>query len=297
MNNIEFKASIQKAKKFPIPAMLEYFGHIPCREKGSELYYFSPFRDEKTPSFLVNIKGNVTNDFGDKTFSGDAIRLYQNLTKCTFLNALHDLCNNKININTGSNLIKYAPIIQEKKQIEIKEIKEKITDRNLIEYLESRCINPETANLYCKEVHYKQTNGKIYKSIGFKNDSGGYELRGANFKACLGSKDITTIKSNITTSIALFEGFFDFLSYMEFNKKNPIILESGFNKIILNSNSLIQKVKKDRCCIYSFLDNDNSGIKTFEKLKEINPNCIISNMTKNLNLKTDLNDYLIEQYA
>jgi hypothetical protein len=49
--------------------------------------------------------------------------------------------------------------------------------------------------------------------LGFKNDSGGYELRSEFFKGSNSPKDITAFK-NRGKKVAAFEGFFDFLSFI-----------------------------------------------------------------------------------
>ena len=39
-------------------------GHTPAKIHGNDYWYFSPFRDEQTPSFKVNRKFNVWYDHG-----------------------------------------------------------------------------------------------------------------------------------------------------------------------------------------------------------------------------------------
>lgn len=51
--------------------------------------------------------------------------------------------------------------------------------------------------------------------MGFKNDSEGYELRNEFFKGSSSPKDITSFK-NEGKKVAVFEGFFDFLSFISF---------------------------------------------------------------------------------
>lgn len=282
---------IKKANEFPIIDLLDYFGFQPCENRGNEYVYFSPFRNEKTPSFFVNVKKNVTKDFGDQNNSGDAIRLYMNLTKKGFIEAVNDLNNNKIRIGTSTNF-SYEPIkIVEKKKPEIVLIKDKIENKNLIHYLNSRKISIETANLYCKEIHYKQPNGKVYYGIGFGNNSGGYEIRSADFKSCLGNKDITTIlNKNLNDVVLIFEGFFDFMSFIEL--KNPKPLNQTY--LILNSNSLINKLKLENSFwVNCYLNNDKSGIKATQKIKDlISENCVFRDWSEHY--KTDLNDYLVK---
>ena len=58
---------------------------------------------------------------------------------------------------------------------------------------------------------------KYTMAIGFKNDSGGYELRNPYFKGSSSPKDITTF-NNGAKEATVFEGFIDFLSFMAIHK-------------------------------------------------------------------------------
>ena len=110
-----------------------------------------------------------------------------------------------------------------------------------------------------KEVEY-ELNGKKYFGIGFFNNSGGVEIRNKYFKMCLGKKDVTLIKNelNISTEIVIFEGFFDYLTFRNLEKKEN--LSSDY--LILNSTAMLFKVEEllkvyDK--IFLFLDNDSNG--------------------------------------
>lgn len=58
---------------------------------------------------------------------------------------------------------------------------------------------------------------KEYYGIGFKNDSGGYEIRNPYIKTSSAPKDIKTITNNAKEAV-VFEGFFDFLSFITIHK-------------------------------------------------------------------------------
>ncbi|MCI5167144.1 MAG: hypothetical protein D3903_13875 [Candidatus Electrothrix sp. GM3_4] len=92
----------------------------------------------------------------------------------------------------------------------------------LISYLSERKIDIPTAKKYLVEIHYSLED-KNYFTIGFKNDSDGYETRNSIFKGCLLKKDITTIQGEKDSkTVFLFEGFLDFLSYLTLKKKQSI---------------------------------------------------------------------------
>jgi hypothetical protein len=63
----------------------------------------------------------------------------------------------------------------------------------LLRYLSERNIDLCIARKECVELHFSH-NGKNYFAIGFKNKSGGYEVRNRFFKGCMSPKDITHIR-------------------------------------------------------------------------------------------------------
>ena len=77
-----------------------------------------------------------------------------------------------------------------------------------MEYLKSRKVENQTT--FLKEIHY-QINDKSYFGIGFKNDSGVYEIR-INTQKYVWEKDISTIK-NGENHFENIRRFFDFLSF------------------------------------------------------------------------------------
>ncbi len=129
----------------------------------------------------------------------------------------------------------------------------------LVRYYRSRRIADEIANQYLQEVRYK--NGeKVYYALGFKNDAGGYELRSKYFKGSSHPKAPSRIK-NGAENLAVFEGFFDFLSYRTIHLEQPAPLRDF---LILNSTSFfelelpfMQTYKQ----VHLYLDHDNIGNK------------------------------------
>lgn len=55
--------NITEAKKIRIVDYLRQIGHEPKRICGTQYWYLSPFRDERTPSFKVNDLRNEWYDF------------------------------------------------------------------------------------------------------------------------------------------------------------------------------------------------------------------------------------------
>ena len=55
--------TIDEAKQINIADYLHSLGHDPVRQQGHNLWYKSPFRDERVPSFKVNTGRNLWYDF------------------------------------------------------------------------------------------------------------------------------------------------------------------------------------------------------------------------------------------
>jgi hypothetical protein len=113
------------------------------------------------------------------------------------------------------------------------------------------------ANRYCREVRYK-INEKIYYGIGFKNDAGGFEIRNSFCKNSSSPKGITSIK-NGANKVGVFEGFFDFLSFLVLH---PNSQHSEWDFCILNSLSFFEKARpflEQYESIHLLLDSDTAG--------------------------------------
>ena len=66
--------TIAEAKQLRIVDYLARLGHRPRSIKSDQYWYFSPLRDERTPSFKVNARLNEWYDFGAAT-GGDLVEL------------------------------------------------------------------------------------------------------------------------------------------------------------------------------------------------------------------------------
>lgn len=177
--------------------------------------------------------------------------------------------------------------MENRESITIRDI-QAISHPKLIEWINVRKIDLSLANLYCREVHY-QVRDKMYFSIGFESDKGGYELSSPpSFKGCIPPKGVTTINNGHETCLA-FEGFWDFLSYLTLQKTDM----TRFDVAILNSIANIQKALpflKEHKNICAFLDNDEGGRKAFQNIKS---SCFCAeDMSVKYAGYKDLNDYL-----
>ena len=122
------------------------------------------------------------------------------------------------------------------------------------EYLENRKIYHYENEPNLKEVHY-EVNEKKYFGIGFQNISNGFEIRSKYAKICIGKKDISLVVKGYKNKLRIFEGFFDYLSFL-----NKFKSDSDF--LILNSLALINRcdeILSNYDEIELYFDNDAAG--------------------------------------
>jgi len=162
----------------------------------------------------------------------------------------------------------------------------------LVKYLEGRAIPPDFARQYVKEVHY-QAGGKPYFGIGFRNESGGYEVRNPYFKGCIGTKDISVLPGTTHKIVNVFEGFMDFLSWPllsgETNETTALIL----NSVALTDRAVSYFQAHPANEIRLFLDNDQAGRSAVERLRTALPSCRIVDMSDRYRESGDVNRELM----
>jgi DNA primase len=244
--------SLREAKEMDMVDYLSRLGYEPAKIRNADYWYLSPLRNEKTPSFKVNRKLNRWYDHGLGKGGNliDFAILHQNCTVGEFLQKLNG------DFSFHQHTFHQQEQLKTEKKLNILQDCS-ISSFALLQYLEQRRISIDIADEFCREVRY-ELNGKIYYGIGFKNDSGGYEIRNPYFKTSSAPKDITIIKIEAKEAI-VFEGFFDFLSFMTIHK-NQVTVESDF--VILNSVSFFEKARpfmEQHQTIKLYLDHDTTG--------------------------------------
>ncbi|WP_370407640.1 toprim domain-containing protein [Tenacibaculum dicentrarchi] len=246
------KISCEQAREYSIIKVLENLGFHPVKTNKKEAWYFSPFRTEKTASFKVSLKLNRWYDHGESR-GGNTLDLVISIKQCSISEALIFLSEDKED-KIDFSFQKQNNIVEEEKKYSINKVKT-LENKALIDYLRSRAISFENAKEYSEEIYY-EINKKKYFAISFKNNSNGYEIRNKYFKGCFGTKDMTLIDVG-SSCINVFEGFIDFLSYLEI--KENLVFE---NHLILNSlstkNKALEELKK-YVNVNLYLDNDISG--------------------------------------
>lgn len=280
-----------------IPDFLNFLGCAPTNRKGEWLHYHSPFREDKHPSFWVNLRTGTCGDLAEGRI-GDVVNLAARYYNCDNATAAANIADS-FRFGAFSSANKHTatqPTIPTAKDttIHIKHI-QPLQNAALLQYVQERKITIETAKRYLQEVYYKTSDNataRQYFALAFKNDKGGYELRSKYFKGATANKTITTIQQNSDT-VVVFEGFMDFLSCVEYwnslNKSMP------YDIIVLNSLAFVGKTDLSAYSkINLLLDNDAAGHQASTDIAARYSNVI--NLTPKIigNCK-DFNDYWIKK--
>ncbi|MCS3797985.1 CHC2 zinc finger domain-containing protein [Niastella sp. OAS944] len=289
------------AKQIDMVNYLASLNHSPQKVHNDDYRYLSPLRTERTASFKVNREKQIWYDHGLGK-GGDLIDFGTLYHKCS----VNELLNRLSEYHTRPVLSFHPPTISgnpsgansrvagEKKETTESKIvvldSRPLTAIELLNYLNKRCIPLEIANRFCKEVDFL-LYGKKHTVIGFQNKAGGYELRNENFKGSSSPKDVTFV-DNRTDDVAVFEGFFSFLSFCTVNKNLTAPLT---NCLVLNSLSFFEKSRslmEQYNQLHLILDRDIAGMKCTKQALQWDRDKYIDRSDFYQNYK-DLNDWLI----
>ena len=257
------RTEIDAMRHIPLADFLARLGHEPVRRSGNELWYRAPYRNERTPSFRVNVAKQLWYDFGTGkggdifTLAGEFIGSNDFMEQVKFIAETANMPMPVPEMSKPTFLPKPSePAFEGVEATPL--FRSPLTD-----YLAERGIPYGIASRYCCRLNYG-ARGKRYFAVGFRNMGGGYELRTRFMKWCLPPKDISLIRNGSLTC-NLFEGFIDFLSW------KVLGISRGEDYLVLNSVSLLERsfpyldnYGKIRC----YLDNDDAGRRTLAVLRK-----------------------------
>lgn len=259
--------NIEQAKTIAITQILEILNYKAQKKNGYKNCYFSPVRNEKTPSLWVDIKTNTWWDFGDvKWKGGDSIHLVR-----AWLDSQNENCEVTDALRWMRNMTGFIPDIRPvtdpeeiptEKTLVLREAKN-LHDQKLIDYGASRGIPKSVMTAYFQQARiFNNKTNKVFIALCMRNEAKGYELRTPYFKGCLGRKDISFIRGTQPKppGIHIFEGAFDFVSAITQRDGNPFVDDC----MILHS---LSNLKKATAYIknygyansYTWMDNDQPG--------------------------------------
>lgn len=286
--------NIQQAKQIPVQKIAEHFSGRFSHQKGTDAWYYSPFRpDERTASFKINEKLNTWYDFAEGK-GGSTLDLWLDINRQdrknsealkSALKALEPFAGTSPADNS-KRAIQRAPERQEtafkNKQPEyrFKLLKKpgKIWMDSLKDEIPRRGLNMATVSQYLKQAYFKDLQTKKeYNGFAFPNDKGGYEIsipnprKGESFKTNIGDKAPTSFVHGSNDKAVIFEGFWDFLTWVQMTTKI-----NDYEIFVLNSLSFINEVAgqiithKDTIkSVFLFLDNDTAGEKGLDQMAAV----------------------------
>lgn len=291
-----------QARQIPISLYLERSGIKPSKvvRQGRELWYSSPLRDsDDTPSFKVDTDKNLWFDHG-LGVGGNVIDLVIEMRRVTVKEALAILESGfagTVPSRVALPEFDGAPAGEEEKgsrSLEVVDVRE-VTHPALVQYLESRCINIMVARRWLKELRYRKAGDlKTYFALGFPS-GGGFDARSSVFKGFVGAdKDISRIAFADKGTVAVFEGPFDFMSWLTMRE----LAEPDCAVIILHSVALRRRALDainehgfGRIALY--LDHDQGGREATELFKaELGNRNVVDQSATYVGFK-DLNEWRI----
>ena len=256
----ENRISLQEIKAIDLVCYLAGLGIEPNYIKGNLFWYCSPLRKEKTPSFKINRRTNLWIDYGGRKSNGK----FSGGSLIDFAIQYHQCSIGELISSFNQpgffspRVHKVIQILPEDSESKIKVIAVRSLWRYpLLTYLKSRRISVPIADQYCREIHY-QIADRVYDGIGFKNNSGGYEIRNSLAKLSSTPKDITCL-DNDAEEVLVFEGFMDFLSFLTIHQNQFV---KPYNFVVLNGITLFERARvflEKHAAIHLYLDRDKSG--------------------------------------
>ena len=274
-------------RQIPIVSYLEHQGYRPAKPENSrgEVKFLSPFRSETKPSFSVNVNKNVWHDYGTgeggsifdlvmKLWNVDFIKAKEILSKGTYKQMFYRPSDTHYERQHPSPFtdIRASPL----------------TSTYFLDYCKERCIDLDVAKEECHQVDYR-LSGHMNSAIGFENDKGGWEFRSPTTKICTCKAISTRCKKEGNTTVCVFEGFFDYLSFLTMMKPE---CRQKYDYVILNSVGMANKaipILKGYKSVRCYLDNDHAGKNAFDIIrKEVNA----ENRSEKMLPFNDVNEYL-----
>ena len=303
------KMTCSEARLIDMVDYLADLGFQPQKIRNQDYWFCSPLRRERTASFKVNRTRNIWYDFGEGK-GGDLIDFGALYFKCSVNELLEQLTQYRwsrdfsfhphlnIRANKASQIAKMTSNASEKENAHEGKIlilgERPLSSPSLLHYLEKRCIPLEIARRFCREVDFS-LYGKQYTTIGFRNDKGGFELRNEHFKGSSSPKS-TTLYDQGSSEVAVFEGFFDFLSYQALHETEQT---KNTNYLVLNSLSFFHQARdlmERHEAVHLYLDRNQQGIKSTREALTWDRNKYID-QSKSLKYGEDLNDWLVRKHT
>jgi len=273
-------------------SVLDYFGSLAFvgklgfeGKKAAEFYFSKP--GQKTGSITVNAQKNLWYDHAEGK-GGNIFKALQTYENQTFNEAFRKLSISGDSIaSVGKTWASKTSVSNEIKEegstFRIVAVFDNIKHPALLGYLKSRGLSMDVIPKNVKEVHWER-DGRHFFGVGIKTEKGGWVVRNQIFKGNIGQVSPLEFTYNPDKqpikSIKIFEGFIDFLAFFKLQRSKPNHVIEAYKAIVLNSVAnlkagveiLVKLLKESpKAEVHAYLDNDEAGKSTTEKLKLIHP--------------------------
>lgn len=279
---------------YPLEKILEALGAKRGAQKDK---WFSPLRDEKDASLHIDRKKNLWYDFGIGE-GGTNVKLVQMVLRCSKAEAVHFISSLSPELRAIEDAKKQLKEDTDGKKSRITSVKE-ITSNYIARYLEVRSIPLRLARIYCKQLQvYNPKKNQHFTMLGFPNNAGGFALNAPNGMKWTDKASVTTLtptgrisSSPTSANVAVFEGFFDFLSWRVMQGAD----KPGCDTVILNSVANLKQAADYIAAHASascFLDNDKAGEKCLSQIQNLMEGKDVKDMSELYHQHKDLNEML-----
>lgn len=159
------RTEIDAMRHIPLADFLARLGHEPVRRSGNELWYRAPYRNERTPSFRVNVAKQLWYDFGTGkggdifTLAGEFIGSGDFMEQVKFIAGTSNMQIAEFDKPT------YIPKQTEPAFEGVEAVP--LLRSPLTDYLAERGIPYVVASRYCCRLNYC-VRGKRYFAVGFR---------------------------------------------------------------------------------------------------------------------------------
>ncbi|MFJ1367000.1 toprim domain-containing protein [Capnocytophaga canimorsus] len=248
----------------------DYFMHLANRgavsltKKYPKWFYFENGNQK------IAVSKEVWHDFKESDMGGKAIKAVMHFEKLDWLEAVHfikDFLGKNYSFSEIETMKIQADKFHDYEFFEITKIIKPNNDK-LLAYFQKRGISKQTLIDYARQIHFvRQVKGEMKHSfgIGFKNQSGGYDVRNEFMPTKLGVGDFTHLGNLQAKTCFVYEGMCDMFSMIEILKQKKRFLDD-FSHVCLNSvsniHSFIKSFKnKAEIKFLLCLDGDKEGDK------------------------------------
>ncbi len=283
---------------YPIESLLAHFGKR--TDHHSQMYY-SPFREERTPSMHVSKSENIWMDFGSGE-GGNVLTMASILAGIPLSQAWEYIAGLDPNLVVHHEEAVRAEKTGYSSKIIIDRVNEQFTFRKLLSYGESRGIPQHILKRYCRQVtyHISCLPQSMWTVIGFPTSEGwvlrhchdGMYTKRSTSSACtfLGVSGEMTA-SPTSDRVEVFEGFFDFMSWLVLRDRTKPFCDVCVLNSVSNTSKALEFITSHRQ-ISCWLDNDRPGEEAFELIRAAREDAVSHADDLKRASCNDLNEYL-----